>query len=66
MTEYLLLSRYPLIFCPLCRKQWPVRVAEMAADDRNDHDAVDLMCSNCDLVIATLHEDPEEKHGRAS
>ena len=63
MTEYLLLSRYPLIYCSLCRRQWPVRISEMAADDRNDHAAVDLMCSNCDLVIAVLHEDPEERHG---
>jgi len=36
-------------------------VAEMAKDDRNDHDAVDLMCSSCDLVIATLHEEPKEE-----
>ena len=56
MTEYLLLSRFPLIYCSLCHKQWPVRVIEMAADELNDHAAVDLMCSNCDLVIATLHE----------
>ena len=63
MTEYLLLDRYPLIYCTLCSKLYPVRVSEMVADDRNDHAAVDLMCSNCDLVVATLHEKPGEKDG---
>ena len=63
MSTFLLLDRYPLIYCTLCGKQHPVRVVEMVADDLNDHAAVDLMCSNCDLVVATLHEKPGEKDG---
>ena len=63
MTEYLLLDRYPLIYCTLCTRLYPVRVSEMVADDLNDHGAVDLMCSNCDLIVATLHEKSGEKDG---
>ena len=58
MSTFLLLDRFPLIHCALCRQQRPVRVAVMEADEHNDHAAVDLMCSVCDLVIATLHERP--------
>jgi hypothetical protein len=49
-------ARYPLIYCALCKKQQPLLLMEMEADNNNDHAAVDLMCSECRLVIATLHE----------
>jgi hypothetical protein len=54
MTQ--LSARYPLIWCALCKKNQPLLLIEMEADDNNDHAAMDLMCSNCRLVIATLHE----------
>lgn len=52
MTE---LSKYPLIYCDVCDKTQPMVPAEMAADHLNDHAAMDLLCGECRLVIATLH-----------
>lgn len=52
MTDF---SKYPLIYCGLCEATRPMLTDEMPADDLNDHDALDLMCSECRLVIATLH-----------
>ena len=46
---------YPLIWCGICDAAKPLLTDEMPADDRNDHAAMDLMCSDCRLVIATLH-----------
>jgi hypothetical protein len=51
-----MLKRYPLIFCSLCGGNKPLVLSEMKADEVNDHDALDLMCGSCSLVIATLHE----------
>ena len=30
----------------------------MPPDDRNDHDAADILCGACKFVIATLHAEP--------
>ena len=27
----------------------------MAADDKNNHDAADIVCNECKSIIATLH-----------
>jgi hypothetical protein len=32
-----------------------------AADERNDHAAIDLICATCDFVIATLHDRAKQK-----
>ena len=52
-------EKYPLIYCPICHHNQPLRVSVLEADGPNDHEAIDLMCSVCDLVIATLHEKQE-------
>lgn len=49
------LSKYPRIYCDKCQTINPMAVDEMAADYLNDHAAMDLMCAECRLVIATLH-----------
>ena len=54
------LEHYPLVFCPLCKRNQPVVWSEMTADDTNDHDAIDIMCGECQLVIATLHENTDD------
>ena len=30
----------------------------MKANDRNDHDATDILCGECKFVVATLHAEP--------
>jgi uncharacterized protein YlaI len=49
------LNQYPRIYCSNCGETKTLLVDEMRADRLNDHDAVDLMCSDCHLVVATLH-----------
>jgi uncharacterized protein YlaI len=49
------LSKYPLIYCDLCGKTQPLVTDEMSTDRLNDHDAMDLMCGECHLIIATVH-----------
>lgn len=50
------LARYPRIWCPLCKANTPLALDEMPANERNDHGAMDLMCGECRLVVATVHE----------
>jgi hypothetical protein len=53
MTD--LLDRFPLVWCDTCEKVQPMTFAVMPADDKNDHDAADIVCNECKSVIATLH-----------
>jgi hypothetical protein len=53
MTD--LLDRFPLVCCDTCEKVQPMTFAVMPADDKNDHDAADIVCNECKSVIATLH-----------
>lgn len=55
MTDF---TRYPNIWCSQCETVKPLVTDEMSADHLNDHAAMDLMCSECRLVIATVHADP--------
>jgi hypothetical protein len=43
------------IWCDACDNVQPVLYDRMPADERNDHEATDIMCGECHLVIATLH-----------
>lgn len=45
-----------MIWCSNCQKAEPLMVIEMFPDDMNKTGAADLMCSECLLIIATLHE----------
>lgn len=47
---------WPLIWCSNCGAETGLLIDEMEADNLNDHDAADLMCGECRLVIATLHD----------
>lgn len=52
------ISKYPKIWCSNCRATRPLICHELERGGRNDHDAVDLVCDACKLIIATLHADP--------
>src|SRR5262249_61906550 len=49
------LARFSRVWCPTCNKTQPMTFDVMKANDKNDHDAADIVCSECKSVIATLH-----------
>src|SRR5438105_1199957 len=51
-----LLERFPLAWCRACQRVQPTITFEVfEADDKTDYDAVDLICGECQSIIATLH-----------
>jgi ribosomal protein S27E len=50
-----LLARFSRVWCPTCNKMQPMIFDVMKANDKNDHDAADIVCNECKSVIATLH-----------
>ena len=44
-----------LCVVPYLRKLWPIVVEVLKADDKNDHDAADIMCDECVSVLVCLH-----------
>jgi phage terminase large subunit GpA-like protein len=50
-----LIKAFPKVWCPNCGARQPVEIAVMKADNRNDHDAADILCEACKFVVATLH-----------
>ena len=49
------LARFPLVWCPTCNKTQPMIFDVMKANEKNDHDAADIVCDECKSIIATLH-----------
>ena len=49
------LARFPRVWCPTCNKTQPMIFDVMKANDKNDHDAADIVCDECKSIIATLH-----------
>jgi thiol-disulfide isomerase/thioredoxin len=49
------LARFPRVWCPTCDKTQPMIFDVMKANDKNDHDAADIVCAECKSIIATLH-----------
>src|SRR5262245_47583951 len=49
------LGRFSLVWCDACDKVQPMIFDIMQANDRNDHDAADIICAECKSIIATLH-----------
>jgi hypothetical protein len=49
------LERFSLVWCDTCDKAQPMIFDVMQANDKNDHDAADIICSECKSIIATLH-----------
>ena len=50
------------VYCEVCGIA-PVIYAFMPGGDLNDHDATDIMCGTCRLVVATLHH-PTYSNGK--
>src|SRR5262249_32896334 len=48
------LARFSRVWCPTCNKTQPMIFDVMKANDKNEHDAVDIVCNECKSVIATL------------
>lgn len=61
-VDLALLAGMTRIYCDSCSTERPLLLDRLAANDRNDHDAVDLVCGDCKLIIATLHADPGSAH----
>jgi hypothetical protein len=51
------LDQFPNVYCPNCRRVQPSRFEVVKADAYIDHDSVDIICSQCQSVIASLHAD---------
>jgi hypothetical protein len=49
------LARFPRVWCPTCNKTQPMIFDVMKANDKNDHDAADIVCDECKSIVATLH-----------
>jgi phage terminase large subunit GpA-like protein len=49
------LKRFPRVWCPTCDKTQLMIFDVMKANDKNDHDAADIICAECKSIIATLH-----------
>jgi ribosomal protein S27E len=49
------LARFPRVWCPSCNKTQSMIFDVMKANDKNDHDAADIVCEECKSIIATLH-----------
>ena len=50
-----LLERFPGAWCDTSRKVQPVILDVMEADERNDHEAADIICDECKSILVTLH-----------
>ena len=57
------LARFPRVWCPTCNKTQPMIFDVMKADDKNDHDAADIVCNECKSVVATLHGPSSQRAG---
>jgi hypothetical protein len=49
------LERSPRAWCGTCGKVRPVTLDVMSANEKNPHDAADIVCDECKSIIATLH-----------
>ena len=58
-------AAFPRVWCSNCDAPQPMVFAVMKADELNDHDAADILCGKCRLVIATLHADPQPPQSSA-
>jgi ribosomal protein S27E len=48
-------GRFPRVWCPTCNKTQAMIFDVMEANDKNEHDAADIVCGQCKSIIATLH-----------
>jgi hypothetical protein len=51
------LDDFPNVYCSTCRRVQPARFEILKADAYIDHESMDIVCSECRSVIASLHAD---------
>jgi hypothetical protein len=51
------LDDFPNVYCPACRRVQPARYEVLKADAYNNHDSLDIVCSECRSGIASIHAD---------
>ena len=49
-----LLDRFPAAWCDTCQEVQPVVLDVREADERNDHEAADIVCDECKSILVTL------------
>ena len=57
------LARFSRVWCPTCNKTQPMIFDVRKANDKNDHDAADIVCDECKSIIATLHGPSAQRSG---
>src|SRR6516225_9140161 len=57
------LARFSRVWCPSCNKTQPMIFDVVKANDKNNHDAADIICEECKSIIATLHGPSAHRHG---
>jgi hypothetical protein len=64
------LARFPRVWCPTCDKTQPMIFDVMKANDKNDHDAADIVCKQVNHRNAARAERPQgwraHRQGRES
>src|SRR5215813_4536829 len=58
------LDHLPRVWCPTCNKAQPLIFDVLKANDKNEHDAADIVCAECKSIIATLHAPDARRAGR--
>jgi hypothetical protein len=58
-----LLERFPLAWCRACKRVQPISLEVSKADEKNDHNAADIICAKCESIIATLHAPSDRGRG---
>jgi ribosomal protein S27E len=59
------LDEFPNVYCPTCRRVQPARFELLKADAYIDHASIDIVCSECGSVIASLHADKPDVLGQS-
>ena len=57
------LERFPRAWCDTCGKVRPVTLDVMPADEKNPHEAADIVCDECKSIITTLHAPEAQQTG---
>jgi hypothetical protein len=57
------LDHFPRVWCPTCNKIRPLLFDVLKANDKNEHDAADIVCAECKSSIATLHAPDARRTG---
>ena len=57
------LDHFPRVWCPTCNKVQRLIFDVLKGNDKNEHDAADIVCAECKSIIATLHAPDARRAG---